>query len=229
MRLASVVGTLSAAAVFYEFLPVVLIFVSAGRINWLRGWIYVALDLVRLVASAAIVLPLRKKQTRLRSPERVAARRRYSNKMLDISVRLLGSASLIMAGLDERFGWSSVPFWTVYPGIALLLLGTIPRAWAGLATRSLNGTSYDHNDPGPRLVTTGAYRFVRHPIYLGAIIESLAIPLILGSVWAMLPIALRVPGFVAQTALIDRALAKEIDGYGEYARRTKYRLVPVIW
>jgi protein-S-isoprenylcysteine O-methyltransferase Ste14 len=79
------------------------------------------------------------------------------------------------------------------------------------------------------VVTSGPYRLIRHPGYAGALITSLAIPLLLGSLWALIPAALVVCLLILRTALEDRTLQEKLDGYREYAGRVRYRLLPGVW
>jgi protein-S-isoprenylcysteine O-methyltransferase Ste14 len=84
-------------------------------------------------------------------------------------------------------------------------------------------------DRGHAVVSDGPYRLVRHPGYAGFIVATLATPLVLGSLWALIPAALATAGLVVRTALEDRTLKEELDGYREFAQQTRYRLLPGIW
>jgi protein-S-isoprenylcysteine O-methyltransferase Ste14 len=85
------------------------------------------------------------------------------------------------------------------------------------------------HDRDQRVVTTGPYRFVRHPGYLGAVLGALVTPLLLGSAWTFVPAGLVAALFVVRTGLEDRTLRAGLSGYDEYARQTRFRLVPWIW
>src|ERR1035437_3311678 len=76
---------------------------------------------------------------------------------------------------------------------------------------------------------TGLYKFVRHPAYLGSIIQSLGYPLLFGSLWSIIPIGLLIALFITRTDLEDKTLKNELKGYREYAYRTRYRLLPYVW
>ena len=84
-------------------------------------------------------------------------------------------------------------------------------------------------DRGHRVVTTGPYRIVRHPGYVAAILGALAGPLMFGSVWSFIPAGLIIILFIWRTALEDRTLQKELDGYMQYTQKTRYRLMPLLW
>ncbi len=136
----------------------------------------------------------------------------------------------VVAGLDAvRFEWSSLPFETTYAGIALLLLALVPVSAALVTNPYLEGTMRIQEEKGHTVITTGPYRLVRHPMYVGMILLPLSTPLALGSVWAFLPAGVMALLMVVRTAFEDRALTSELPGYREYAQRTRYRLLPGIW
>jgi protein-S-isoprenylcysteine O-methyltransferase Ste14 len=85
------------------------------------------------------------------------------------------------------------------------------------------------SDRGQHVVTTGPYRFVRHPGYVGALLATVAAPLVLDALWAMVPTLVVVVAVVVRTALEDATLRDELAGYAEYGERTRYRLLPGVW
>jgi protein-S-isoprenylcysteine O-methyltransferase Ste14 len=82
---------------------------------------------------------------------------------------------------------------------------------------------------GHQVITSGPYRFVRHPMYVGALLFVLCIPMVLDSIWAFIPSAVIVILFIIRTALEDRTLIEKLPGYAEYTKRVKYRLIPFVW
>ncbi len=136
----------------------------------------------------------------------------------------------IVAGLDaDRFRWSAVPL----PARGLAWLGLALAGalifWVLTANTYLSRMARIQDDRGQVVVTTGPYRFVRHPVYLGVILLFVCMPVALGSWWALLPGAVIGLLFVIRTAKEDRMLREELPGYVEYAPRVRYRLVPRIW
>jgi len=137
---------------------------------------------------------------------------------------------LLIAGLDTRFGWTGrVALALQIVAIAIFMLGGALFSWAMVSNAYFSTVVRIQEDRGHTVCTTGPYRFVRHPGYVGAILQSLAVPLMLGSLWALVPGGLAALLIVARTALEDRTLWEELDGYKEYARRVRYRLLPGVW
>ncbi len=205
-----------------------LLFLPAGRLDWLQGWLFV-------LAYGAFLL-VYSTWTRHNDPGQLAERsqagpnvKRWDRILLSIySVLLVGM--LVLAGLDAgRFFWAPAP-------LALQVLGWAGSIFAGCLiwwTASVNTFLARYvriqADRGQQVVTSGPYRFVRHPMYAGIIVFMLSIPLVLGSLWALVPAVLICAIFVLRTALEDRTLQAELPGYADYAKRTRYRLLPGIW
>jgi protein-S-isoprenylcysteine O-methyltransferase Ste14 len=135
-----------------------------------------------------------------------------------------------VAGMDAvRFHWSSLPFGCVYIGAALYLLAMALIAWV-LCTNPYAETSVRiQRDRGHTVITTGPYRFVRHPMYVGAILMYVTTPLVWGSLWALAVGGVIAVLFLVRTALEDKTLRRELPGYEDYASRTRYRLLPGVW
>jgi len=135
-----------------------------------------------------------------------------------------------VAGLDMRFGWSG-KFALAIELLALVFvaLGYGLVSWAMASNRFFSRGVRIQKDRGHAVATGGPYRFVRHPGYAGTITYSLATPLSLGSLWALIPAGLFACIMAIRTVLEDRTLREELDGYEDYARRVHYRLVPRIW
>jgi protein-S-isoprenylcysteine O-methyltransferase Ste14 len=205
------------------------LFLAAGRADWLRAWIYIGVYLLTFAATAVIASRTNPEILVQRGTLRHPGIKRF-DKIFFAALVPLALAAPVVAALDAvRFGWSPMPFWTVYPGIVLLLAGAVPVAWAMATNPFLENMVRIQTERGHKPITAGPYRFVRHPMYVGAILQSIAAPLLLGSVWAFVPVALTILAFVVRTALEDRTLRNELPGYAEYARRTRYRLLPRLW
>jgi protein-S-isoprenylcysteine O-methyltransferase Ste14 len=133
----------------------------------------------------------------------------------------------LVAGFDAGRGHSMLSFVAVYPGVVLLLLG------AALTTAALMVNAHAEASvrigEEQRVITTGPYRYLRHPMYTGTLLGFPAAALITGSAWAFVPAGLMSLLFVWRTAREDAALHQELQGYAEYASETPYRLVPGIW
>jgi protein-S-isoprenylcysteine O-methyltransferase Ste14 len=205
-----------------------LLFACAGRLDWPRGWICLAVYLFGIAVTAILTI--------WKNPDVIAARARLHadakgfDKLFTALYAPLVFVVPAVAGLDAvRFRWSWMPFQTVWPGVFLYLLATVPVVWAMTANPFLETQVRIQTDRGHRVIATGPYRLVRHPMYVGVILQNIATPLILGSGWAYVPVAVVVALFLWRTAREDRTLRNELAGYEEYARRTRYRLLPGVW
>jgi protein-S-isoprenylcysteine O-methyltransferase Ste14 len=207
-----------------------ILFISSGRLDWWAAWVYLG---IYIVGSAISILAMV-----LYNPELIAERTqglRPDTKGWDRAVvRLYGLAigvlTPLMAGLDIRFGWSQqIPL--AVPVLALLfaLLGFGVGSWAVALNPFFAATVHIQRDRGHIVISDGPYRFVRHPAYLGSMMACIATPLILNSVWALIPAGLAILLLAVRTALEDRTLMEELDGYKEYAQRVRYRLLPGVW
>lgn len=136
----------------------------------------------------------------------------------------------MLAGLDERFGWAGAIRIEVQIG-ALILLGlSYPLfTWAMVSNKFFATTVRIQKERGHTVQTGGPYRFVRHPGYFSLLFTYVTMPLALGSLWACLPAALLIVNLFVRTALEDRTLQNELEGYKEYAARVRYRLIPGVW
>jgi protein-S-isoprenylcysteine O-methyltransferase Ste14 len=143
---------------------------------------------------------------------------------------LASLAGLVVAGLDARFGWTAPFSLSVHVAGGLgYALGFALFSWAMASNAYFSTVVRIQKDRGHTVCTTGPYRFVRHPGYVGAILQSLVAPLLLGSLWSLIPGALAALLMIVRTALEDRTLQGELDGYRDYARRVRYRLLPGVW
>jgi protein-S-isoprenylcysteine O-methyltransferase Ste14 len=202
-----------------------LLFVSAGRLNWTMAWAFLG-----LYATNGIVIVL------LINPDLMAERARTKadakgwDKVLSGFLRLYLLTAPLVAGLDRRWGWSpQLPLAVQLAALVVGALGYGLNAWAITTNRFFSAVVRIQRDRGHAVVSTGPYQYVRHPGYVGSMMVALAIPLILGSLWAYVPAVLGELLFIVRTALEDRTLHEELDEYREYAQQTRYRLLPGIW
>ncbi len=136
----------------------------------------------------------------------------------------------IVAGLDAvRYAWALVPSGMIWPGIIIHVAGDAFMLWAMVVNPHLEGTIRVQNERGHRVISTGPYAIVRHPMYVGLILILAGIPLFLGSGWAFLPVGIVSLLLVIRAGLEDRKLRKELPGYEAYAHKTVYRLIPGVW
>lgn len=207
---------------------VAMFFWVAGRFDWTRGWAYVVLLIVGQSISSLCVWR--------RDPEVLRRRGKIGQgtKTWDkIVLGLFGTsflAVLIVAALDERYTWSAMSGWFWPLGAGLYVFCAFMLTWAMSVNTHFEKTVRIQHDRGHRVIDSGPYRIVRHPGYLGAIFGFvLAAPLLLGSWWAFVPAVIAVACLVVRTALEDRTLQKELEGYESYTRNVRHRLLPGVW
>jgi len=136
----------------------------------------------------------------------------------------------LVADLDARFGWTHAfsASWHV-AGAVVLALGYGLTVWAIYTNAYFSTAVRIQSERGHAVCSSGPYRYVRHPGYVGYTLQYLAISFPLGSLWALLPWLAAAISMVIRTALEDRMLHTELPGYQEYAQQVRYRLVPGVW
>ena len=201
-----------------------LLLLPAGTLNYWQAWAYLATLFVPMTLVFAYLIShdpaLLERRMRMKEKQQTQA--------LIIKLGSLCYALIfLLPGLDKRFGLSEIPFAHVIAADVCVLLGY------GLFIRVLQENSYASRiievAQDQRVITTGPYARVRHPMYSAVLLMFLATPVALGSWWAMLPAVLLVAVIVARIIDEERLLAQELKGYKEYMLNTRYRLLPGIW
>lgn len=206
-----------------------VLFASRGRLRWTEAWILLGLFGVLLIITGRLLYR--------RSPDLLAERSRiqagtkpWDKALVALQALVFPLICWIVSGLDLRFGWGpAVPIQIQIGALAMMLSGFAWTGWAMLVNRFFSGTVRIQTERGHSVISTGPYRFMRHPGYAGAILFGLGTPLFLGSWWGLLPAVLSLPVHVTRTALEDRTLRRELAGYSEYAQAVRFRLFPGIW
>lgn len=205
-----------------------LLFGGAGQVTWRRGWICTILYLGAFYSSRAVLERLNpglleQRQTAIRDDTKPFDR---------LFLRLLLFLTIVqplVAGLDFRWNGTSMPVWTIYPGIASFIGAAILVTWVLVRNPHAESSVRIQSDRGHRVIVSGPYRFIRHPMYAGLIQLHQSIALILGSTWTIALAALITILFLWRTVLEDQTLRRELPGYEEYATVTRYRLMPGLW
>ncbi|MBU7015434.1 MAG: isoprenylcysteine carboxylmethyltransferase family protein [Theionarchaea archaeon] len=216
--------------VFLLVMPLTL-FIAAGTVHWTMGWIYILLSYTFTATSRIVVFYKNPETLRERGRSLDAEDVRSWDKALLLFAALLGPlVMLLVAGLDFRFSWSPhIPGLIQLLALIPALLGSVIAGWAMIANKFFSAVVRIQKELNQTVVRDGPYRIVRHPGYLGGIIGMLSTPVILGSLWALLPAACVAGLTIVRTSLEDRALKEELDGYREYAQDVRFRLLPGIW
>ncbi len=207
---------------------IAIVFVTAGTLDYWQGMLYTALTLTMLVVNG---LALRK------NPELISERLKPGDKAKSWDRTYWGLSTLlffsgiILACLDGgRFKLSpSLPVWVYLASSFVFVFGNLFFIWAKATNRFFSSVVRIQKERGHTVCQEGPYKYIRHPGYLGGLLFTLATPLLLGSLWAMIPTVTSVLLMIVRTVLEDRTLAIELDGYKEYMARVKYRLVPNLW
>lgn len=215
----------------YLFLMPALLFISARTLAWPMAWVYTALLLASIVGSRLIVLRRNPDLLRERASFSQAEGTQSWDRFLSPFVGIIGPMlGMIVAGLDKRFDWP--PLIPVLGQLLALLTVTLCygiAVWAMVVNPFFSAVARIQGERGQQVVTSGPYRWVRHPAYAASFLASLALPFMLDAFWALIPGLLMVVALVVRTRLEDRMLLEELEGYQAYARQTPYRLLPVIW
>ena len=201
-----------------------LIFLPAGTFSYFGGWLFCALLFVPMILFGAVLL--------LRAPELLE--KRLDAKETERTQRGVVAASgmiflggFITAGLDFRFGWSSVPLWVTVTASVLLLLsyGTYMEVMRENAYLSRTVRVED----GQQVIDTGLYGIVRHPMYAATVVLFLSIPVVLGSWWAFGIFLLYIPVIAVRILNEEAVLRTGLVGYEAYMKKVRYRLIPFLW
>jgi protein-S-isoprenylcysteine O-methyltransferase Ste14 len=207
----------------------VILFVSAGRMDMPRAWVYLGTILIYFPLTTIILYILNPELVKHRA-ERKKGTKPWDKVLLPAYIIMQFLIQTVVIGLDVgRFQWSTLGIPFAVLGFVLFILSAIIVDWAMAANPHFEATVRIQKERGHRVVTTGPYRFVRHPGYVGTMFWAVGTPLIIGSVYGLIPGGICIVLLIIRTSLEDKTLQKELDGYTAYAKRVKYRLFPGIW
>jgi protein-S-isoprenylcysteine O-methyltransferase Ste14 len=212
--------------VVVPFLPLLI----SRRWDWWEAWVYASVAILGFAISRALAAR--------RHPDLLAERGRFLqhedakawDKCLAPLVGLGGGLIPLVAGLEALFDASpafSLPVRIV--SLGAILAGYALGSYALMENRFFSGMVRIQTERGHRVVSGGPYRWVRHPGYVGALLTYLATPVFLGTPWAYVPVVFLTVVLVIRTQLEDSTLQAELEGYCDYARRVRYRLLPGVW
>ncbi len=210
-------------------MPLIPILISADW-DWWEAWVYAGIFILGFIASRLLAAR--------RHPDLLAERARSMQmegaKSWDRRIvpwlAIGGVIALIVVGLDHRYGWSpAFPLWLKLTAFLGMILSMLLGSWALIENRFFSGIVRIQTERGHRVVSSGPYRYLRHPGYAGSLWVYLLTPILLDSIWAWIPDLLLIGLLIVRTALEDKTLQAELPGYAEYAQHTKYRLMPGVW
>ena len=201
-----------------------LLFLPAGSLRYWQGWVFIAILFLPMPITSAHFLK--------RDPQLVERRLRTEEKISEQKTiirwaQLLAFGSAAIPGLDFRFAWSRVLLWLTILSQIFVFAGYLITLWVmkenSFASRTVQ------IEEGQRVISTGPYWFVRHPMYFGAVLMLLFTPLALGSWWALPGFLLVIPLIVLRLLSEEKMLSRDLAGYSDYCLRTRSRLLPLLW
>jgi protein-S-isoprenylcysteine O-methyltransferase Ste14 len=204
-----------------------LLFVPAWTLAYWQAWTFLT---DYFAASIAITLHFMQHDPQLlerRMSAGPSAERRAVQKIIMSFVSLGFISVLVVSALDNRFGWSDMPSYLSLAGDALVLLGWLAIFF--VFQENTFAASVIELAPGQKVISTGPYALIRHPMYAGAYLMLVGMPIALGSWWGLLIILVMTPALIWRLIDEEVFLAKNLPGYADYQQKTRYRLIPRVW
>ena len=201
-----------------------MLFLPAGTLRYPNGWLFMGLLALPMVLMGAVMLFKAPTllESRLDGKEKMG-----EQKLVVLAFALIFLSAFVVSALDFRFGWSHVPTPVVIVASVLFLVGYALYAEVSRENAYLSRTI--EVQQGQTVVDTGLYGLVRHPMYFATLFMFLPLPLILGSFWALVPIAFYLPVIVYRLLNEEKFLLSSLAGYAEYQKKVKYRLIPFVF
>lgn len=213
----------------WTILMAVAFFFAAGRLNISRAWLAFGVHFFGAIVGGLLMWKFAPGLANQRASVKQGTKS-WDKVILTIYFLLVLLVIPVIAGLDiGRYQWSQLSINYAIFGVALYLAFFLLFYWAMLANEHFEGSSRIQKDRAHRVIMNGPYGIVRHPGYVAMILASLADSLIIGSLYSLIPGVFAVIVTIIRTFLEDRMLQTELEGYTEYAKKIKYRLIPGIW
>jgi protein-S-isoprenylcysteine O-methyltransferase Ste14 len=201
-----------------------MLFLPAGTIHFWQAWVYLAI--LTIPAVLLTIYLIRKDPELLERRMRMREKEAEQRTIIKLSILFFVIAFLIPS-FDKRFGWSSVPLEVIVIADAMVFGGYV--VFVLVLRENRYASRIIEVEQKQKIITTGPYAVVRHPMYSGALLMYGFSPLALGSYWGMIPDAFLVTLIVARIRNEEEVLKRGLEGYSEYTQKVKYRLVPGIW
>lgn len=202
----------------------VLLFLPAGSLGYMNGWLFIGLLFVPMLILGIVLL--------IKAPglleKRISAKEKENTQKGVVAASgLLFIAGFVVAGLDFRFGWSEMPLWCVITASVVLLISY--ALYAEVMRENAYLSRAVEVQENQKVVDTGLYGIVRHPMYAVTLWLFLAIPVVLGSWWSFICFVPYIAVIVIRIHNEEKVLEAGLEGYTEYKKRVKYRILPFVW
>ena len=204
-----------------------VLFLCAGSLGYGRAWLYLAFTTVSTLATNAYLMRSNRSLLERRLAAEGQGETERIQRLFFALLRIVGLVMLAVAGLDRRFGWSSVSPWIAACAYLVLCIGWVVVVL--VFRENAHGSSVIEVTEEQRVIASGPYRWVRHPMYTGFLLMIAATPLALGSFYAQLLVPLIIGLFVMRMVAEERFLAARLSGYTNYLHTTRKRLLPWVW
>lgn len=202
----------------------VLLFVPAGTLDYWQGWLFVALLFVPMFVTGVVLL--------LRKPELLRKRletkeEEKEQKWVVALSGILFVAMFVLAGLNRRYMWWMLPDWAVYLAAGLFVVGYL--LYAEVLRENVWLSRTIEVQAHQKVVDTGLYGIVRHPMYAATLLLFLSMPLVLGSPWSFAIMLFYIPVIAKRIRNEEKVLEEGLEGYREYKQRVRYKVIPFVW
>ncbi|MBI9012263.1 MAG: isoprenylcysteine carboxylmethyltransferase family protein [Clostridiales bacterium] len=202
-----------------------ILFLAAGNLKWVWIYVFICCSLVILVINFIVI------------PDEVIKERGRKKKNVKIWDKVINGLNIIpslgiyvVSGLDHRFGWTeSFPIWIHLSGLLLFFSSSMLFTWSMVSNSFFSTMVRIQDERNHTVATSGPYKYIRHPGYVGFIVMILSTPLLFGSLYALICSIISMILIIIRTSLEDKTLNEELAGYNEYAKQVKYKLIPFIW
>jgi protein-S-isoprenylcysteine O-methyltransferase Ste14 len=205
-----------------------IIFICAGRINYTQGWIFLSINILSTFMN---YFTIRKNSELINERSNLGEGVKSWDKLLLGLSAMIYLIIIVVAGLDSgRFPGTQNFNWIIsITGVILMIIGQILFLTARSQNNFFSSVVRIQKDRGHVVCDTGLYKIVRHPGYLGMMLSLFGLPMITTSYWSIIPVLIAIILLLIRTSLEDKTLSGELDGYREYAKKTRYKLIPLIW
>ena len=211
----------------FSLLPVflgLLTLLPSGTFNYWQVYIYISILVIPMIF---VLLYFLKHDPQFLERRTRAKEKEKAQIFIQITFSIFFISGFIVPGLDRRFGWSNIPLSLVLSADVVILMGYLIIFY--VFKQNSYASRVVEVDKNQKVISTGLYSIVRHPMYVGVLIMYIPTPVALGSYWGLIPMAAIPFAIVLRILNEEKILNRELPGYKEYSQKTGYRLIPFIW